>query len=76
MLLGQELGRRHERGLEVVLHGQQHGEQRHDGLAGTDVAHEETVHPVGSGHVRGDLAEGTLLVVGQLPGQRLAGDGW
>ena len=70
MLLGQELGRRHERRLEVVLHRQQHGEQRHDGLAGPHVAHEQAVHPVGRGHVGGDLAQRALLVAGELPGKR------
>ena len=34
VLLGQQLGGRHERRLEVVLHREQHGEERDDGLAG------------------------------------------
>ena len=72
MLLGQQLGGRHEGGLEVVLHRQQHGEQRHDGLAGPHVAHQEAVHPVGGGHVAGDLAQRALLVAGELPGKRRA----
>ena len=72
VLLGQELGGRHQRRLEIVLHREQHGEQRHDRLAGTHVAHQQPVHPIGRGHVGGDLPQGTLLIVGQLPGQRLA----
>ena len=71
MLLGEQLGRRHQGGLEVVLDGQQHREQGHHGLAGAHVAHQEAVHPVGGGHVGRDLAERAVLVVRELPGQRL-----
>jgi hypothetical protein len=38
VLLGQDLGGRHERGLVAALDGEQHGEERDDGLAGADVA--------------------------------------
>ena len=71
MLLRQQLGRRHQRGLEVVLHRQQHGEERHHRLAGPHVAHQQPVHAVGRGHVGGDLAEGALLIRREGPGQRL-----
>ena len=66
VLFGEQLGRRHQRGLEVVLHGEQHGEQRHDRLAGAHVAHQQPVHPLRRRHVGGDLAEGLLLVAGEL----------
>ncbi len=67
VLLGQQLGRRHERRLVVVLDRQQHGEQRHHRLAGSHVAHEQSVHPLRSGHVGRDLAERLLLVLRERP---------
>ncbi len=70
VLLGQQLGRRHQRRLVVVLDRQQHREQRHDRLAGADIAHEQPVHPFGGGHVGGDLQDRPFLVGGELPRQR------
>ncbi len=72
MLLGEQLGRRHEGGLKVILGGQQHGEQCHDRLARAHVAHEQPVHAVRRRHVARNLAERAMLVLGQLPRQGLA----
>ena len=44
MLLGQDLGGRHERGLEAGFHREQHRRDRDDGLAGTDIALQQAVH--------------------------------
>ncbi len=70
VLLGQELGGRHEGCLEVVLRRQEHREQGYDSLARPHVAHKEAVHPIGRGHVAGDFAQGALLIGGELPGER------
>ena len=44
VLVGQRLGRRHQRGLAAVLDGAQHRVQRDDGLAGADLAHQQPLH--------------------------------
>ncbi len=75
VLLGEELRGRHERRLEIVLHRQQHREERDDGLPGPDVTHQQPVHPLGRGHVPGDLSQRALLVRGQLPRQVLTQPG-
>ncbi len=72
VLLGQHLGRRHERGLEVVLGGQQHREQRHHRLAAAHVALEQPMHAHRRRHVGDDFLDGALLGAGQLEGERLA----
>ena len=69
MLLGEQFGRRHEGRLIAVLEREQHGEERHDGLAGADVTHQQAVHPFGPRHVVEDLASRLLLVGGEFPGQ-------
>ena len=46
VLLGEDLGRRHERDLQAVLHRDQRGEQRDDRLAGADVALQQPIHRV------------------------------
>ncbi len=70
MLLGEQFRGRHQRRLVAILHGEQHGPQRDDGLAGADIAHEEAVHPLRRPHVGGDVANGGGLVLGERPGQR------
>ena len=57
VLLGQQLGGSHERGLEVVLHRQQHREESHHRLSGAHVAHQQPVHAVRRRHVGGDLPQ-------------------
>ena len=69
VLLGQHLGRHHERALVPALHrGQQRG-QRDDGLAGADVALEQAVHREGPGHVGHDHRQGPALRLRELVGQ-------
>ena len=61
VLIGQHLGRRHERHLEVVLHRHERGQQRHDRLARSDVALEEAVHRLRLAQVVHDRPERRLL---------------
>ena len=65
MLLGQDLGRRHERHLQAVLHRDERREQRDDGLAGADVALQQPVHRLRPLQVVDDLLERLLLPGGQ-----------
>ena len=58
-LFGEQLGRRHDRRLIAVLHREQRGEQRDDGLSAADVALEQTLHAAVAAHVGEDLADGT-----------------
>ena len=44
VLLGERLGRRHQRGLVAVLDRAQHRVERDDGLAGADLAHQQPLH--------------------------------
>ena len=71
VLLREQLRGCHQRGLEVVLHREQHREERDHGLAGAHVAHQEAMHPFRRRHVARDLLERALLVPGQLPGKIL-----
>ena len=66
MLPGQDFGRRHQRRLLAVGHGQQHRVDGDDRLAAADVALQQAVHGVRPGHVGRDL--GDRLV---LPGRQL-----
>ena len=69
VLLGQHLGRHHERALVPALHrGQQRG-QRHHRLAGSHVPLQEAVHGEGAGHVGDDDGQGPALRLRQLVGQ-------
>ena len=61
VLLGQQLGRRHDGGLQLVLHREQRGEQRDDRLAAADVALQQAVHAAVAAHVGHDLARGAGL---------------
>ncbi len=71
MLLGQRLGRRHQRGLAAALHGAEHRAQGHDGLARADLAHQQPLHGPLAGQVAVDLLARPGLVAGQLERQRL-----
>ena len=44
VLLGERLGRRHQRRLAAVLDGAQHRVQRHHRLAAADLAHQQPLH--------------------------------
>ena len=72
VLLGQDLGRRHEGGLQPVLHRQHGGQHRDDGLAGADIALQQAVHRLGALHVLADLLEGGALTGRQLERQHAA----
>ena len=70
MLLGEHLGRRHQRSLVPALHGGEQGGDGDDRLAGADVALQQPVHRVGSRQVGVDLADHPLLGGGQREAQR------
>ena len=72
VLLGERLRGRHERGLCPVLDRAQHRRQRHRGLAGADLAHQEALHRPPARKVGVDLRDGPHLVTGQLERQRRA----
>jgi hypothetical protein len=57
VLLGQDLGRRHEGHLQAVLHRHERGEQRDDRLAGADVALQQPVHRLRTLQVVHDFLE-------------------
>ena len=72
VLLGQRLRGRHQRGLAAGLDGAQHRVQRHDGLAGADLAHQQPLHrPVGR-HVLVERGHRTRLVAGGRERERVA----
>ena len=69
MLLGERLGRGHERGLRAVLDGSQHAVKRHNGLSGAHLPHQQPVHRHRLSEVRIDLRDRSGLVTGQLKRQ-------
>ena len=75
VLVGQRLGRRHQRGLAAVLDGAQHRVQRDDGLAGADLAHQQPLHRAGAREVGVDVGHRDLLVAGRGERQRLGAPG-
>ena len=65
VLLGEHLGRRHERALVAALHrGEQRGE-RDDRLARADLALQQPVHRRRAPRGRGDLGDRARLVAGE-----------
>ena len=66
VLAGQELGRRHQRGLRAGLDGGQHGEEGDQRLAAADIALQQPHHALGLGHVGGDLGRGEDLARREL----------
>ena len=72
VLLGQNLGRRHERHLQTVLHRDDRRQQRHDGLPRPDVALQEPIHRVRPLHVLDDLLQGLPLPGGEAERQHAA----
>ena len=60
VLLGQDLGGRHQRHLVPVLHREQRRHRRHRRLARAHVALEQPVHRLGSRHVPRDLRRRAL----------------
>ena len=65
VLLGERLGRRHQRGLVAVLDGPQHRGERDDRLAGADLAHQEPLHRPRLGEVGATRVDRALLVAGR-----------
>ena len=72
MLLGERLGRRHQRAAVAVLDGTQQRVQRDDRLARADVALEQPLHRRRAREVCVDLADRSLLMLGERERQRLA----
>ncbi len=77
VLLGQDLGGRHQGRLPAVLDHDHHREEGHEGLARAHVALDEAVHGVGRAQVVRDLPDDPPLRPRQREGQdplhRLAG---
>ena len=63
MLLGEHLGRRHERALVATLHGSEQRGEGDDGLARPDLTLEQPVHGRGRREVGGDVVDRAHLVV-------------
>ena len=56
MLAGEDLGRRHQRGLPPGFDDARHGQQRDHGLARADIALEQAQHALSAREVGADLA--------------------
>ena len=69
VLLGEDLGGRHQHRLAAVLGGLQHGQRGHAGLARAHVALQQALHRVVGGEVAGDLGKGAGLGAGKGEGQ-------
>ena len=69
MLLGEHLGGREQRRLAPGVDDAQHRAERHDGLAGADLALEQPVHRVTGGQVVEDLLADRALAGGEVEGQ-------
>ena len=61
MLLGKDLGRRHEGGLETIRCRSEHRRSGHRGLAGADVSLEQPGHWLLLAHVFENLSQHRLL---------------
>jgi hypothetical protein len=70
VLLGEDLGGRHDRGLVAALDRLQRGERGHDGLAAADVALQQPLHRVRAREVGADLGEHAGLGARELERQR------
>ena len=66
VLLGERLGRRHQRALAAGLDRPQERVERDDRLAGADVALEQALHRRRAREVGVDLGDRLLLMLGQL----------
>ncbi|MNL58204.1 hypothetical protein D3C87_1818240 [compost metagenome] len=65
VLRGEDFGWRHEGRLGAALRHGGHGHQRHDRLAGADIALQEARHAVRRGQISPDLIERTQLPLGE-----------
>jgi len=71
MLAGEDFGWRHQGRLRAGFHRQQHGVQRHHGLAAADIALQQPQHALVRAHIASDFGIGLPLRIGQRPGQQL-----
>jgi hypothetical protein len=71
VLLGEDLGRRHERRLPAAFRGEDRREDRDDRLAAPDVALQEPAHRPPRAEVLADLADDALLRGRERERQRL-----
>ncbi len=71
VLLGERLGRRHQRRLRAGLDRAQHGVDGHHGLAGADLAHEQALHRPVAHELVVDGGHRLALVGGRLERQRV-----
>ena len=69
MLVREDLRRRHDTRLVAVIDGEQAAHQRHEGLAGTDVALQEAVHLATGLEVVVYLMDDAFLRVGEVERQ-------
>ena len=69
MLGGEHLGGRQQHSLPPGIDDLQHCAQRHDRLAGSDLALQQPVHRVLTGQLRGQHLTHLLLASGQREGQ-------
>ena len=69
VLLGQNFGRGHQRGLRAQRCGHRHAECGDDGLAAAHVALQQAVHRVRLRDVFDDRIDGALLCAGERVGQ-------
>ena len=69
MLFGKNLGRCHEACLVTVVQGYEHSHQRHERLARTHVALQQTVHLLAAAHVGSYLVHHPFLGARQFEGQ-------
>ena len=65
VLFGEQLGRRHDRGLHAAGDGLETGDRGDDGLAGTHVALDQPHHRMRLGEVLEDVIDDALLGTGQ-----------
>ena len=72
VLLGEHLGRRHQRALPSRLDGPQQRRERDDGLAGADVALEQPLHRGRARQIAVDLGDRLLLGIGEREREHLA----
>ena len=75
MLVGEDLGGRHDTGLVAIIHSQQGCEQCHDGFATTYIALQEAVHLFARLEVGLNLAYHAFLRIGEREGQAVLVEG-
>ncbi len=71
MLLGQQLGRRHDGCLIATLYRLQCGQCRHNCFARAYIPLDQPLHRLGLPQILGDLLADSLLGAGKIEGQRI-----